>query len=225
MLTNEQMQTLYFFCYRNGIVYYDLQLEIADHLAEGIEDLWKKNPAMSFEEALKTTYADFGKDGFRQLMEARKEELQRSRRKNEWAAFRQYIRFPRLLLPMALFMVFTAPYLFDVMEPMALSAVYAILFFVAMLVGSIYMDLRHEQPRQRLLVLERQGATIFLSLLQVPCIVFSLIFFTKSFWADYAWFYPAVILFMTLALIFSMAKYEVYMKQYMAARRYYPLAF
>jgi len=51
-LTQDQIQQLYKFTRSHYVEHYDLQTELVDHLAHGIEQLQNENPSLSFQEAL-----------------------------------------------------------------------------------------------------------------------------------------------------------------------------
>lgn len=52
MLTNEQIQSLFTFCEKHFVKYYDVQVELVDHLANAVELEMQTNPKYSFERAL-----------------------------------------------------------------------------------------------------------------------------------------------------------------------------
>lgn len=63
-LTPEQIQNLHEFCEFHNVKYYDVQIELVDHLATAIEKLWDTEPGLSFEEALIQVAEQFGVDPF-----------------------------------------------------------------------------------------------------------------------------------------------------------------
>jgi hypothetical protein len=52
-LTDEQTRELYEFTLRKRVRYYDVQIEIVDHLACAIEDRLDREPTLPFHEALR----------------------------------------------------------------------------------------------------------------------------------------------------------------------------
>jgi hypothetical protein len=47
-LSQDQIQELYNFTRRRLVEHYDLQTELVDHLANGIEKQWEGNPDLTF---------------------------------------------------------------------------------------------------------------------------------------------------------------------------------
>ncbi len=47
-MTNQQLDQLFAFTQKKGVRYYDLQVELVDHLAERIKGEMEQNPAYEF---------------------------------------------------------------------------------------------------------------------------------------------------------------------------------
>lgn len=45
-LNESQIEELYDFTRKHFVEYYDLQIELVDHLANGIESKWQENPCL-----------------------------------------------------------------------------------------------------------------------------------------------------------------------------------
>lgn len=106
MLTNEQIQELHAFCYRHYVRYYDVQVELVDHLANAIEAQQEANPTLSFEDALRNVYKGFGVMGFGPLVSAKQKAVGKQARKQLWRFFRQQFRWPAILLALMVFASF-----------------------------------------------------------------------------------------------------------------------
>jgi hypothetical protein len=63
-LTEAQIESLHMFCEFHGVKYYDVQVELVDHLASAIENRWENEPNIGFEQALNDVYSAFGVGGF-----------------------------------------------------------------------------------------------------------------------------------------------------------------
>ena len=70
-LSKVQIQKLYTFTRQHYVEYYDLQTELVDHLANAIEEQWKENPKLSFDDALQIEFKKFGVFGFMKVVEKR----------------------------------------------------------------------------------------------------------------------------------------------------------
>lgn len=109
-LTSKQVELLFDFCKEHYVPYYDLQVELVDHLASSIEDIWEQKPKHSFEEALHQTYHKFGIFGFSKIKANREKALLKKYKGLLWQYVRQYFRLPRIfvtfVLTILLFVVF-----------------------------------------------------------------------------------------------------------------------
>ena len=97
-LSQHQIQELYSFTRKHYVEHYDLQTELVDHLANGIEKQWEEAPELPFKNALKQEFKKFGVGGFEKIVRKR-------RRAMEWRYFKIVIRFyqeyfklPRILM-------------------------------------------------------------------------------------------------------------------------------
>ena len=110
MKINEtQTERLYRFTREHFVEYYDLQTELVDHLAQGIEAQWKENPELDFEDALQKEFKKFGIFGFSDVIEER--QMAMSKRYNTfiWRHFKEYFRLPKIILTIsAIFVLFAA---------------------------------------------------------------------------------------------------------------------
>ena len=63
-LTPEQIDNLFELCEIHNVHYYDVQIELVDHIASAIEALWETNPELSFEEVIFLVGEQFGIESF-----------------------------------------------------------------------------------------------------------------------------------------------------------------
>lgn len=97
-LTPEEINELFLFCERHYVKYYDLQVELVDHLAEAIEIQLRKDNSISFSDALNNTFKDFGIFGFSKIKTAREKALQKRYEKLFWRLILDYLKMPKVLL-------------------------------------------------------------------------------------------------------------------------------
>ncbi len=76
-VTNEELERLYRFTREHYVVYYDVQTELVDHLANGIERQWQDDPEVSFEQALQKEFRKFGIYGFSDVVEKRERAMEK----------------------------------------------------------------------------------------------------------------------------------------------------
>lgn len=102
-LTAEQIDTLFTFTKKHLVEHYDVQVELVDHLANAIEEQWKTNPNISFEDALQKEYKNFGIFGFSGLVEQKQAALQN----HYWHIIKkEFINFfsvPKVIITVILF--------------------------------------------------------------------------------------------------------------------------
>lgn len=132
-LTPEQIDNLFELCEFHNVHYYDVQIEIVDHIASAIEELWVTKPKMPFEEAVFQVCEQFGvepffhaaydsllppisgkclseKSGFETIKEAKEKELRRKYNRLQWKYIGEFFKLPKIILTpaitFALFFVF-----------------------------------------------------------------------------------------------------------------------
>jgi len=131
-LTEEEISLLFEFCEFHNVKYYDVQIELVDHLASAIDKLWESKPHFTFEEALVEVSEQFGVDpfhfsdpnsllpfpienihansGFDAITEARTKAVQRKYDRMQLKYFIEFFKLPKIVLTvastLALFLLF-----------------------------------------------------------------------------------------------------------------------
>lgn len=96
-LTQDQIQELFKFTRVHQVEYYDLQTELVDHLANGIESQWKENSTLNFEKVKQTEFKKFGIHGFADVIKERKKVLSKKYRSILWSYFKEWWSLPKLI--------------------------------------------------------------------------------------------------------------------------------
>ncbi len=96
--TKDQIEALYGFTRRHFVEHYDLQTELVDHLAQGIEEQWAENPHMSFDQALKAEFRKFGVFGFHDVIKEKTRAMEKKYWKILWSLYKSYLRPPKILM-------------------------------------------------------------------------------------------------------------------------------
>lgn len=109
-LTEEEVDRLFDFCTKHYVPEYDLQVELVDHLASGIEDQWTENPDLPFPVALNKTFDEFGIFGFSKIKSQKEKELRRKYRKLFWKYTLEFYKLPKIILTIALTTVLFTTY-------------------------------------------------------------------------------------------------------------------
>ena len=97
-LTAEQIEHLFNFTRKKYVRYYDLQVELVDHLASAIEDEMLLDSNVSFENALQTVYKRFGITGFSKVVTQKRSALEKYWRKRMLSYMKEYFRIPKIIL-------------------------------------------------------------------------------------------------------------------------------
>lgn len=101
-ISAEQMEMLFEFTRKHYVEYYDVQCELADHLANAIEERWQTEPGLSFNEALHFEFKKFGIFGFTGIVEKRQAALTKKYNNLSWTYFKEYLRLPKIVLTLLL---------------------------------------------------------------------------------------------------------------------------
>ena len=105
MLTPQQIDELFAFCRRHYVHYYDVQLELVDHLANAVEEKMTSDKNSSFEAALNTVYNNFGYKGFAGVVEAKEKAVGKQWKRLRWNYFKSYFAWPKAALTLMLFAI------------------------------------------------------------------------------------------------------------------------
>jgi len=124
-LSQEQIDNLFKLCEFQNVYYYDVQIELVDHMASAIEALWEIHPEMPFEEAVFQVCEQFGVDpyfnaayqsmlptisgdhfkgesGFDAIKEAKEKELRRKYDRLQWKYIGEFFQLPKIILTLAI---------------------------------------------------------------------------------------------------------------------------
>lgn len=101
-LTKDHIQDLYKFTRAHYVEHYDLQTELVDHLANGIEKQWAQNPNLSFEEAKQKEFKKFGVFGFMDVVAERQKALSKTYQKIILRFYKEFFTLPKVMLTFGL---------------------------------------------------------------------------------------------------------------------------
>nr|WP_297306575.1 hypothetical protein [uncultured Flavobacterium sp.] len=104
-LTQVQIEQLFAFTKKHYVEFYDVQVELVDHLANAIEAEWEVNPNLSFDEALQAEFKKFGIFGFTGLVEQKQNELHKYYNKMLWDQLKQFVSIPKIIITIALYLL------------------------------------------------------------------------------------------------------------------------
>jgi hypothetical protein len=105
-LNKKQIADLMLFTKKHLVEYYDVQLELVDHLANDIEHIWQENPKLTFDEAKQKAFKKFGVFGFQEVVEEKQNTMRRYYWKLFGKIFISFFEIPRILMTLSLMMLF-----------------------------------------------------------------------------------------------------------------------
>jgi lysylphosphatidylglycerol synthetase-like protein (DUF2156 family) len=103
-LTDIEIEKLFVFTKKHYVDYYDLQLELVDHLSNGIEAQWQENATLSFNDALQKEFKKFGIFGFTDLVDERRAKMCKRYNKLILTILKTYITLPKVIVSVMLFL-------------------------------------------------------------------------------------------------------------------------
>jgi len=211
-LTNNQVQKLFAFTEKKFVRYYDLQVELVDHLAERIEEKMNKDSAINFDMALQTVYKDFGIFGFAKIVQEKSEQLRKQNNKRLFAEIKNLFRWPEIISSLAL-----ALFIWTLVSNID-KVFIDILFIAYMLVIAciIIWSRRKFKPNKKIMMTENMPDYMGM----IP-FIYRFVFFEDFFSLNNF----AFALFIFSAIIFQLACFRISKKLKQEARQNYPAAF
>lgn len=227
MITEAQYESLYAFCRKHYVQYYDVQVELVDHLSEAIEEKMKANPKLSFDQALDEVYAGFGIKGFADIVATRMEMVSKKSRKQKWKLFFSYFTVPKIAMTVCIYaaMLLIGKLLTQEYHRGLFLFIAGIGLFIFEIIYTLKMNkLFKTQKKEMILTSERLSGIIHSGL-------FVQIFFSNSLF-DYAGVkqmhftaYAIVALFMLIIFISLLAHRDFVKELHRNAITLYPKAF
>ena len=96
-LTTEQIEYVENYIISKDIKWYELQVELTDHMVTSMEGFWEKNPELAFHQVKQYAENIFvGDSSFKSIEKQRKRILQKEYRKVQWKMITDYLKFPKI---------------------------------------------------------------------------------------------------------------------------------
>lgn len=229
MLTEDQIQYLYTFCIKHYVRYYDLQVELVDHLAASIENEMQQDSKLTFDKALNKVYNSFGITGFSNVISEKQVALAKSYQMDFWQNFISFFTIPKVALTILTFIILNIPvFVFKFHNPELLYMIYCLIAAIGSIAATIYFSLKYKKPKKQLLLFQNRSMFfgMFGMLLQIPNFYYN--FVRNYFEPDIHSQMPVNFLmtgFCLVMIVLACAGYKSYKKLYKEARQNYPLAF
>ena len=103
-LTEEQITYIENYIKSFDIKYYEVYMEILDHMILSVEAILEENKEITFEDAvLKAKVDGFGKKGFRGMMDEKLKLAQNQARRQNNKMIKEYFTFPKIVMTLSVF--------------------------------------------------------------------------------------------------------------------------
>ena len=226
MLTIAQIHELENLCYAEGIYFYDVRMEMTDHLAQGIEQKIAQQPDLTFDEAKRETAQSLGVYGFHKIVKEKEALIATALRKRQRTLFWEYFTLPKLIGSFLLFLTFASPYLLfkaSVDSNIKVNIFGSAVFIISAGLYSLFTFIR---PQEKLISLPPLSRFNWLVLWVLLINATNLLKeYKDETWFNSTWFVLVFSFMMTISILFGLAWLSTYRKVYREARKNYPLAF
>ncbi|MCD2424212.1 hypothetical protein LQ567_15635 [Niabella pedocola] len=230
MLTNEQITFLDQFCEKKGVRYYDLRMEIVDHLATEIEAEMQQQADTGFPLLVQRVFESFGENGFRSIVAAKTESTQDAYTRSHRSYFWSFFTPPKIILTLLIAGLLFLPFIYSSEKAVLyLFRVYvSFTAFICLLTVSAIL-IQPGGSKMPLLLLsgvKQKSLLRNIGLLAALLINGYNLLRRDHFIFVNPRFAGGVIVFSTMPYVFIfIARYQAVLKMYAKARREYPLAF
>lgn len=97
-----------------NIKWYELQLELTDHFISIMEEIWKKDPELSFHQVKHCAEQLFGRNYFKLLERERTISLRKEHKRNQLKMVGEYLKIPKIVLSILMvIVVYRTSFYFD----------------------------------------------------------------------------------------------------------------
>jgi hypothetical protein len=113
-LTTEQIEYVSDYIESKDIKWYELQLELTDHMVLSMDEYWKQNPELTFDQVKHYAEDKFGRNGFKVIEEERAKVLRKEYRSAQLKMIADYLNFPKIFRSILLgFLAYQVSFYFE----------------------------------------------------------------------------------------------------------------
>jgi hypothetical protein len=113
-LTNEQIQYVSDYIESKDIKWYELQVELTDHMVSSMEEFWAADPELTFHQVKHYAEDKFGRNGFKVIEEERIQILSKEYRITQWKMIADFLKFPKIFASaLTLIIIYKSSFYFD----------------------------------------------------------------------------------------------------------------
>ncbi len=172
-LTDQQITQLYTFTRQHFVEWYDLQTELVDHLANDIEDIWEKEPNLSFDQAKNKAFKKFGVFGFQDVIKDKSNTVSKRYRKLLWQIFKDYFKPPKIIITLLITIIIFSFLNLTAYKTAILITAFWIIFIIPIVFGFRYkseLNKRFKETGKKWMIDEviKQSGFLFLISIQIP---------------------------------------------------------
>lgn len=220
MILNQlQISYLFSFTSNHGVQYYDVQVELVDHLASKIEAEMEAEKTLSFLEALNKVYASFGPRGFKDVMKEKKNATQAEVRRIANAEIKQLFTFPKVIITATVCLAF---YTLGRLLPPPVSYYSLIIFFCILTAYQLITAYKQKKKSTKKILFLEVGGKMAILLISGPGQAFCILSMID---VATTWHVVAVIPFVLFAFVLQVSAYNQYIRVRKEAQIRYPDAF
>lgn len=151
-LTETEIQLLFTFTEKKYVRFYDLQVELVDHLAVSVEELMEQDASLTFESALQKVYSSFGIFGFAKVVQEKEHAVRKNAERLFWTEIKKFFRWPEIT-----FVAFIAVMAWQLTINVSLDILFPILF-CTWIGSSVYLIVLNKrtlkESKRKLLMLQ-----------------------------------------------------------------------
>lgn len=165
MLSQEQIETLFKFCEKHCVRYYDVQVELVDHLATAIENKINQHSDISFEEALKEEYKSFGVLGFGKYISEKGKQIERKLLKDKYKILLSFFTPPKLILSLGTLIFLLYPFIVNNAKSIQIfTIVFGGLVFATVIIAIIFFLVSNKKykPKRNLYLLKASNPLYYI---------------------------------------------------------------
>lgn len=104
-ITLQEIEQLHTFVRQHYVEFYDVELELVDHLANDIEAQWQEDTQLSFDLALDRAFKRFGIFGFTDVIELKINQLKMSYVRGMIKEIATFFTWPKIVFSIALYLI------------------------------------------------------------------------------------------------------------------------
>ena len=101
-LTAEQIEYVSNYVKSFDIKWYELQVELTDHMITSMEEIWEKEPELTFHQVKQYAENRFGRNGFKEVEKERRIILHKEFNRSQWKMVVEYLKFPKIAMSVLL---------------------------------------------------------------------------------------------------------------------------